>query len=136
GEACPQSRSRHRPWRQARPYRPCHGRSCPKRNGHARREVQRECCEITRQRRRFVMRSSQSLFAVCSVVFFSVVARADDKPGAVQPIKVVTIARKEPLVYEKDIEPILVNKCAFCHSGAVKESKFDLGSYENLMRGG
>ena len=82
------------------------------------------------------MRSSQFLFAVCSIVFFSVVARADDKPSAVQPIKVVTIARKEPLAYEKDIEPILVNKCAFCHSGAVKESKFDLGSYENLMRGG
>src|SRR5205809_7958772 len=59
-----------------------------------------------------------------------------DKPATVQPIKVVALERKDAVTYEKDIEPILVNKCAFCHSGAVKESKFDLGSYENLMRGG
>src|SRR5205823_656494 len=29
-----------------------------------------------------------------------------------------------------------VNKCLFCHSGAVKEGKFDLGSYEGLLKGG
>jgi WD40 repeat protein len=59
-----------------------------------------------------------------------------DKPKTVQPIKVVTLNRKDPVVYEKDIEPILVAKCAFCHSGNVKESKLDVGSYESLMKGG
>ena len=44
--------------------------------------------------------------------------------------------RKTPVLYEKDIEPILVNKCAFCHSGNIKEGKLDLSSYESLMRGG
>jgi hypothetical protein len=59
-----------------------------------------------------------------------------DKPKPVQPIKVVKIDRKEPVAYEKEIEPILAKKCAFCHSGNVKESKLDLGSYETLMKGG
>jgi WD40 repeat protein len=61
----------------------------------------------------------------------------DNKPKAgVQPIPVVTLARKEPVVYEKDVEPVLVNKCMFCHSGAVKEGKMDMSSYELLMKGG
>jgi WD40 repeat protein len=59
-----------------------------------------------------------------------------DKPKPVQPIKVVTLDRKEPVSYDKDIEPILAAKCAFCHSGNVKESKLDLASYETLMKGG
>src|SRR5262249_26034802 len=65
---------------------------------------------------------------------------ADDKKDpatpAPTPIKVITLPRTEPVSYEKDIEPILINKCAFCHSGNVKESKFDLGTYEGLMKGG
>jgi WD40 repeat protein len=51
-------------------------------------------------------------------------------------VAVVKLDRKTPVLYEKDIEPILVNKCAFCHSGNVKEGKLDLSSYETLMRGG
>ena len=39
-------------------------------------------------------------------------------------------------LYEKDIEPILVNKCIVCHCGNVKEGKLDLGTYEALMKGG
>src|SRR5262249_8032668 len=59
-----------------------------------------------------------------------------DKKPTVQPIQVITLDRKDPVQYEKDIEPIFVNKCLFCHSGSVKEGKFDLSSYELLMRGG
>jgi WD40 repeat protein len=61
---------------------------------------------------------------------------AADKNARTQPIKVVTLNRKEPVTYEKDVEPILENKCAFCHSGNLKEGKLDLGSYEGLMKGG
>src|SRR5947207_869081 len=61
---------------------------------------------------------------------------ADDKPKGIQPIKVVAIDRKDPVIYEKDIEPIFVNKCLFCHSGAVKEGKFDIATFESLIRGG
>jgi WD40 repeat protein len=53
-----------------------------------------------------------------------------------QPIKIITLDRKTPVIYEKEIEPILVNKCAFCHSGNVKEGKLDLGTYETMIKGG
>jgi WD40 repeat protein len=60
----------------------------------------------------------------------------DKKEKTVQPIKVVVLERKEPVTFEKDVEPILLNKCAFCHSGNLKEGKLDLGSYEGLVKGG
>ncbi len=72
------------------------------------------------------------------LVLGPVLTAADDppkKPG-VKPIAVVTINRKDPVVYEKDIEPVLVNKCAFCHSGNVKEGKFDVSSHDSLLKGG
>lgn len=59
-----------------------------------------------------------------------------DKVDRTQPIKVVKLDRAEPVLYEKDIEPILVNKCQYCHSGSLKEAKFDMASYESLMLGG
>jgi WD40 repeat protein len=61
---------------------------------------------------------------------------ADKKKNLAAPIPVVTLNRKEPVRYTQDIEPILVNKCMFCHSGQVKEAKLDMGSYETLMKGG
>jgi WD40 repeat protein len=61
---------------------------------------------------------------------------ADKKKNLAAPIPVVTLNRKEPIRYTQDIEPILVNKCMFCHSGQVKEAKLDMGSYETLMKGG
>jgi len=61
----------------------------------------------------------------------------EKKPKApLQPIAVVALERKEPVAYEKDIEPILIHKCQFCHSGPVKEGKFDMGTYEQLVKGG
>src|SRR5262245_41019483 len=64
---------------------------------------------------------------------------AADKPekgAAAGAIKVVALDRKDPVAYEKDVEPIFVNKCQFCHSGSVKEGKFDISSFENMMKGG
>ena len=40
----------------------------------------------------------------------------EKKPKLVQPIAVVELKRAEPVLYDKDIEPIFVNKCAVCHS--------------------
>jgi WD40 repeat protein len=48
----------------------------------------------------------------------------------------VQIQRKEPVSFEKDIEPVLANKCHVCHSGSVTEGKLDMGSYASLMKGG
>jgi WD40 repeat protein len=79
------------------------------------------------------------LVSLCLLVLLSGFVPAQDKPdkaAAVQPIKVVGLDRKEPVTYEKDIEPILVNKCQYCHSGNLKEGKLDLASYDTLMNGG
>jgi WD40 repeat protein len=80
----------------------------------------------------------RSLLTLSLAVLFPAAALAADEPktGKNQPIKVVTVDRKDPVTYEKDIEPIFVNKCLFCHSGAVKEGKFDIASFDALMRGG
>ena len=44
--------------------------------------------------------------------------------------------RKEPVAYEKEIEPIFKAKCVACHSGKELKGKFDVGSYATLMKGG
>jgi WD40 repeat protein len=75
---------------------------------------------------------SVSLLAVLPLV----VCSQERKAKTVQPIAVVELKRTAPVLYDKDIEPILVNKCAVCHSDSIKEGKFDLGSYETLMKGG
>ena len=78
------------------------------------------------------------LLVVCSILaLLPLPVRADDKKAApVQPIAVVTLNRTDLVLYQKEIEPILVNKCQYCHSGSVKEGRLDLGSYEGLMKGG
>ena len=53
-----------------------------------------------------------------------------------KPIAVVKLERAKPVLYDKDIEPILVNKCAVCHSDNIKEGKLDMGTYEALIKGG
>jgi WD40 repeat protein len=81
----------------------------------------------------------RSLLTLCLLALLPCLVLADDAKdtsGGVQPIKVVALDRKEPVSYEKDVEPVLVKKCFFCHSGNVKEAKFDMSSYEALMKGG
>jgi WD40 repeat protein len=77
-------------------------------------------------------------FAVGLLALVPGLVIAQEKRGKrEQPIKVIKLERKEPVVYEKDVEPIFINKCAGCHSKSIKtEGKFDLSSYEALMKGG
>jgi WD40 repeat protein len=78
----------------------------------------------------------RSLLSLTTLLVTALAAPADDKKPAVQPIQVIKLDHKDPVVYEKEIEPVFVNKCAFCHSGNVKEGKFDMSSYDSLMKGG
>ncbi|MBM4070040.1 MAG: NB-ARC domain protein [Planctomycetes bacterium] len=61
---------------------------------------------------------------------------AQEKSKKIEPIKVVALNRKDPVTYEKDVEPIFLKKCTTCHSGSVKEGRLDMGSYEGLVKGG
>lgn len=63
-------------------------------------------------------------------------AAQDERKKGEAVVVPAKLDRKTPVLYEKEIEPILVNKCAFCHSGNIKEGKFDLSSYEAMMKGG
>jgi hypothetical protein len=71
----------------------------------------------------------------CLLILTAAAAIAADKtpPG---PIPVVTLDRKTPVAYEKEIEPVFAEKCLYCHSGNVTEGKFDMGTYASLMKGG
>jgi WD40 repeat protein len=53
----------------------------------------------------------------------------------VQPIAIAP-GRKGPVVFDKDVQPILARKCQVCHSGSIREGDLDLASYEGLSRGG
>jgi WD40 repeat protein len=75
------------------------------------------------------------LLSLCLLVLVPALVVAEDKKG-VEPIKVVELKRATPVLYDKDIEPILVDKCAYCHSDNIKEGKLDMGTYEALMKGG
>src|SRR5262249_42188839 len=77
----------------------------------------------------------RTLPVLALAVLMSTAASAQDKKET-EPIKVVMLDCKDTVTFEKDIEPILANKCAFCHSGNIKEAKLDMTSYETLMKGG
>lgn len=38
--------------------------------------------------------------------------------------------------FEKQIQPILDNKCTTCHSGSIKKGRLDLSSLEGILKGG
>jgi WD40 repeat protein len=76
------------------------------------------------------------LSLVLIAVLPALVSAQEKNTKSVQPIAVVKLERTTPVLYDKEIEPILVNKCAVCHSDSIKEGKLDLGSYEGLMKGG
>src|SRR5438309_413605 len=63
-------------------------------------------------------------------------ASAQDFKKEVGPLPEVKVDLKRPVSYETDVEPIFFKRCTVCHSGTLKESKLDLTTYENLMKGG
>jgi WD40 repeat protein len=77
----------------------------------------------------------RSLLILALAVAIPSLAQAQPKKET-GPLAEVDLKRKDPVTYEKDVEPVFYKKCIACHSGAVKEGRLDLGSYEGLMKGG
>lgn len=75
-------------------------------------------------------------------VLFAILALAAAAPAFAQGEKkndlvpVVDLKRKDPVSYDKDIHPIFEKKCTVCHSGRELKGKFDLGTYEGVVKGG
>jgi WD40 repeat protein len=64
------------------------------------------------------------------------VTAQEPKKDEFPPIPTVDLKRTEPVEYGRDIEPLFKNRCFVCHTGNVTEGKFDMSSYEKLMKGG
>lgn len=79
-------------------------------------------------------------FASLLLLFFGLPLVAQDKKADLfQPlpaIKVVPYPNSAPIDYEKQIVPILENKCLTCHSGSIRKGRLDLSSLEGMIKGG
>jgi WD40 repeat protein len=73
-----------------------------------------------------------------AAIVLTAVATAQDKKDKDEfpPIKTIDLKRDKPVEYGADIEPIFKNKCFVCHTGNVTEGKFDMSTYEKVMKGG
>src|SRR3954452_5384184 len=63
-------------------------------------------------------------------------AQEKDQAPPVEPIKVVSLKRSEPVQFDRDIQPILARRCLVCHSGSVTEGMLDLSKQELMLEGG
>jgi WD40 repeat protein len=63
-------------------------------------------------------------------------AQQEKRKTASEPIEEIQLEHKDPVLFDREIEPILIHKCQFCHSGSVKEGKLDMSSYDSLTVGG
>ncbi|MBI2808195.1 MAG: NB-ARC domain protein [Planctomycetes bacterium] len=75
------------------------------------------------------------ILTLACLAFLPLAATAQPKKE-VGPIKVIKLERKDPISYEKDVEPIFYKRCTVCHSGNLKEGKLDIATYETLVKGG
>jgi WD40 repeat protein len=60
----------------------------------------------------------------------------EKKDKDLPPIPTVDLKRSAPVEYGAEVEPIFKNKCFVCHTGNVTEGKFDMSTYEKVMKGG
>src|SRR5262245_2398977 len=84
------------------------------------------------------------LLSFCLIGVLPAAGLAQEKKGKdkdleekeVAPIKVVELKRDDPVKYEKEIHPIFKQRCIACHAGPEKKSRFDMTSYDTLIKGG
>jgi WD40 repeat protein len=76
------------------------------------------------------------LLAASVLAVATLTVDAQEKRKEQGPVAVIDLKRKDPVAYEKEVEPIFYKKCIACHSGSVKEGNLDLASYEGLVKGG
>ena len=48
----------------------------------------------------------------------------------------LTIPTAEPVVFEREVKPILVSKCVKCHGGETTKSGLDLRTAASIQQGG
>src|SRR5687768_12706573 len=76
-----------------------------------------------------------TLFAAVTLAAVAA-AQEPKKDKDLPPIPTVDLKRTTPVEYGADVEPVFKNKCFVCHTGNVTEGKFDMSTYEKVMKGG
>ena len=76
------------------------------------------------------------LLLVAPLMFAAWSGAQEPKKDDYPPIPLVDLKRKEPVEYGKDIAPIFEAKCTTCHAGANLRGKYDMSTYEKVMKGG
>src|SRR5205823_9397182 len=97
------------------------------------RSEKAETCWAEKSHRRGL---SMRRFSLLVVILPALASPQEKKEAKVEPIPEVKIDRADPVLYEKDVEPILANKCFVCHSGKELNGKLDMATYEKLIKGG
>src|SRR5262245_32980634 len=75
-------------------------------------------------------------FALLLTLSFANAQDKKDKDEEYVPIPTIDLKRTDPIDYAKDILPIFEAKCFVCHSEGITKGKFDMSTYEKLMKGG
>ncbi len=78
----------------------------------------------------------RSLLTLSLLALVPLAVQAQEKKKEQGPVKVIDLKRNTPISYEKEVEPIFAKKCTVCHAGRDPEGKFDISSYEGLVKGG
>jgi WD40 repeat protein len=76
------------------------------------------------------------LIAFALLLLVAHAATPQDKKDEYPPIPTIDLKLTAPVEYGADIAPIFKTKCFVCHSGNVTEGKFDMSTYEKVMKGG
>ncbi len=76
------------------------------------------------------------LLVFAMLAFVAHTASPQEKKDEFPPIPTIDLKLTAPVEYGADIAPIFKNKCFVCHTGNVTEGKFDMSTYEKVMKGG
>jgi WD40 repeat protein len=79
---------------------------------------------------------ARSLLPLCLLALVPLSLPAQEAKKDAEPIKVVEVKHPGQVSYDKEVEPIFFKHCTVCHSGPKCKSKFDISSYERLIKGG
>lgn len=77
------------------------------------------------------------VLAAAAAVLWAGVGRADDEADP-PPIPLIEIERAGPITFDKDVYPILAEKCTVCHDkeGGLAEGELDLTTVAGIQTGG
>ena len=75
-------------------------------------------------------------YTLLALLLPGLAAAQEKKDAKLDPLPEIKLDRKDPVAYEKDIEPIFANNCYSCHGPKKQESSLRLDSKADALKGG